>query len=254
MEHDVKIRLAGGAVAVAAVVGLSVLSSTFVASRAIENRGDKQIEQFKQIVVKGSARTRIRSDLAVWRISVSGSGSDLPAAFAVLEQGVTRVRDFLREAGFAQDEVDLSAIGTTTRFRRTDQNVETGEVEAYRLDQVFVVTSQDVDKVAAAGGEVTRLLREGVLVQSQRPEYYYSGMSDLRVNILGSASHDARARADEVATQTSARVTELRSLSVGPIQLTEPNSTEVSSYGTYDTSTIEKDASVTVTATFGIAG
>ena len=41
---------------------------------------------------------------------------------------------------------------------------------------------------------------------------------------------------------------------MGVLQITRPNSTDVSSYGIYDTSTIEKDVSVVVTTTFGLRG
>ncbi|HPO83031.1 MAG TPA: SIMPL domain-containing protein, partial [bacterium] len=64
------------------------------------------------------------------------------------------------------------------------------------------------------------------------------------------AMNDAKARAEKIAQSSGQGVGSLRSASMGVVQVLEPNSTEVSDYGSYDTSTIEKEVMVTVRATF----
>ena len=90
-------------------------------------------------------------------------------------------------------------------------------------------------------------------MQSGMPQYTYSKVGDVKIAILGAASADARQRAQEIAARTGCRVMEVREAHMGVMQITRPNSTQVSSYGIYDTDTIEKDVSVVVTVTFGIA-
>ena len=70
---------------------------------------------------------------------------------------------------------------------------------------------------------------------------------------MAAASADARLRADNIASATGAALGELRDARMGVLQITRPLSTEVSSWGIYDTDTIEKDVRAVVTATFGIA-
>lgn len=253
MEYSVRVRLAGGAVAIAAMIGLSVLTSTYVASRAYERRADKNLARDRQISVKGSARQRITSDLAVWTVSVQGTGTDLPGAFDVLEAGTAAVRQFLMASGFGEDEIAMTAIETTTRYKRQRDGAETREVDAYDMDRSVTITTQDVDRVARASAEVTELLKEGVRVSTARPQFYYTKLADLRIGILGEAAEDARVRAEEIAGRSGSRIDDLRGIHSGPIQLTVPNSTDVSGYGSYDTSTIEKDASVSVTVSFALA-
>jgi len=72
------------------------------------------------------------------------------------------------------------------------------------------------------------------------------------IKLLGEASQDARKRADEIVKNAGGSVGEVRSAQMGVLQITEPNSTEVSGTGRYDTSTIEKDISAVVTVTFGV--
>jgi uncharacterized protein len=254
VTQDIRLRIAGGVTIAAAVIGLSVITSTIVASQAYERRGRQVSEQSSQIVVRGSARQRITSDLAVWTVRVRGQGPTLPEAFATLDKGSGRVRAFLSAENFAPGDIEVSAIDTDTIFKRTDNGNLTTTIDSYAMTRVFTVTSKDCPKVLATAGKVTELLKEGIEVYTSSPNFYYSKLADLRITILGDASADARSRGEEIATRAKARITELKSISAGPIQLTPPNSTDVSSGGSYDTSTIEKDASVSVSATFGLSG
>src|SRR5207247_2347653 len=106
--------------------------------------------------------------------------------------------------------------------------------------------------VAAAAGRVTDLLKEGVAVATEAPAFYYTKLPDLRVAILGDASKDARTRADEIVRNAGGKMGEVRSAHMGPLQVVQPNSTDVSGNGTYDTSTIDKDVTAVVTVTFEV--
>lgn len=254
IEHRIHIRIAGGAAALAAVLGITVITSTIVASRAYERKAQRELNRTSEIIVKGSARQRITSDLATWEVRLVGLGPDLPTAYTDLDRGAARLQEFLGWAGFSAPEIASSAITTTTFYRRRPDGAETREPESFELERTYTMTTTTVNKVVAAAGDVTVLLKDGVRIAASRPAYSYTALPDLRVSILGDASADARLRADEIASKTGAKITRVRAVQQGPIQLTEPNSTHVSSSGRYDTSTIEKDASVTVTITFGIEG
>lgn len=252
MEHDVRVKLAGGAVAVALVVGLSVVTSTVVASRAYQQRGKHAAARSEEITVRGSARRQIVSDLAVWKIRVRGRGVQIAEAYAAVEAAAVRAAKFLEERGFSAAEVQVSATETETQYKLDADGDETHDIDGYEMDRVFTVTTGRVGEVAKASAEVTQLLQENVQVFSGSPSYLYTKLPDLRLAVAGDAAKDARARAAEVATKSGSSLGEVRQLSAGPIQVTTPNSTEVSGSGSYDTSTIEKDVSVTVLATFGI--
>ncbi len=252
MDHTVRVQVFGGAAVVALGIVASVVTSTLVASRAYEARGRQQSKTAQEITVKGSARVRVRSDLAVWGITVRGEAPDLPGAYGRLEGGVARVSKFLEERGFPKEAVTLSAIETNTHHERDKDGRESRRVEGYTLERYFTVRSADVEHFAQAAADATALLKEGVTLSSGSPSYYFTKAADLKVQIMGDASQDARTRADQVATRTGCRVAEVRRAHVGPVQIVAPDSVDVSSGGTYDTSTVAKDVTVVVTVTFGI--
>ncbi|MDX2200598.1 MAG: SIMPL domain-containing protein [Phycisphaerae bacterium] len=252
---DVRVRLQSlfaPALVVSFAVAASVIASTHVASKAYVRRATAAAEQYRTINVKGSVRERITSDQAVWRIRVSGLAPDLQAAYAVVERGVEQVQAFLKEQEFRSEEVGLGAISTNTYYATDEKGRQTRSVQEYELSRWFMVTTTDVQRINRSAGEVTRLIREGVRVESYAPEYYYSKLAELKVELIGKAAADARARADSIARAAGARVTEVRDAQTGVMQITRPHSTETSYEGMFDTSTIEKDVTVVITLTLGI--
>jgi hypothetical protein len=246
------VSIFGAALVLALAFAVSLITSTTVASRAYQARARQTARLDQEITVKGSTRQRVTSDLAVWHITIRAEAPALADAFSSLDAATTKVRGFLVDKGFADPEVHEGAIDTATFYAHDDKGVQTRQISGFALDRLFTVTTADVGRVAAAAGQVTQLLRDGVQVASARPEYYYSKAADLKVQLLGAATKDARARADEIAKNSGCRVAEVHKAQMGVIQITQPNSTDVSGSGLYDTSTIEKDVSVVVTLSLGL--
>ena len=252
MDYHVRLHVTTAAIVVALGVVVSAITSTVVVARAYTQRGREANHRGQTITVKGSTRERIQSDRAVWVIRVRGEGRALPDAFAVLERGVTRVQQFLKGSGFEAPEIGLGSIDTETQYARDAKGEPTHEVVAYALQRSFVVSTGQVQRVEQCAGRVTELLQEGVLVASKAPAYYFTKLPQLKIDLMASASGDARARADKIAASTGCKLGELRDAQMGVLQITRPDSTEVADYGLYDTSTIDKDVNAVVTATFGI--
>lgn len=252
MEHSVRIHWIGLVATVVIGVGLSVIVSTAMATRAYHAR-IKQIEREDQFVtVKGSARVPLRADTAVWSIQVTGRGATQREAFGVLDRGVTRTIAFLVGQGFAPSEITLSPIDTEEHPVFDERGRATMRVQGYTLTRTVGITTGEVDRVHRAASAVTELLQEGISVISRRPEYTSTRLAEARVGIVGLASADARARAEEIAAKAGAVVAEVRHAQQGVMQVTTPSSTEVAGYGIYDTSTIDKEVSIVMTITFGL--
>jgi hypothetical protein len=252
MDHNIRLNLATTAALVVGAAVVSFATSAVIASRAYVARGDQEVKADQTISVKGSTRRRIRSDQAVWHISVGGEHRELKEAFAILDAGVARVKDFLGEQGFKETEVSLEAINTIEYYARDAKGNETREITAYHLSRGFNVTTRDILRVANAAAAVTQLIQEGMLVVSGEPGYYYSGLASLKLDLMTDAAADARTRADRIAASTGCRVAEVRSARMGVLQVTQPFSTETSDEGAFDTSTIEKDVQAVVAVNFRI--
>jgi uncharacterized protein len=231
-----------GALAVALAIGLVAIS---ISLKDIRSAGD-------QVAVTGSAKRTIRSDFAVWRSSIATQSADLAEASAQLSRNGTRVRAFFREQGIADSLVIVRPIETYGIPEIVGEGRETGRILAYRLTQTYEVRSPDVDGITKLTQQASSLIAQGIPLGSQPPEYLYTKLADIRVQLLEEATADAKLRAEAIARSTGADVGTVREARMGVFQITPRYSTEVSDYGVNDVTSIEKDVQAVVRVTFAL--
>jgi hypothetical protein len=227
-------------------VGL-VLSSTILAWAYTRT---KSVDQ--TITVTGSARKRITSDLIVWRANVSYQSGELSEAYGSLKDRVPRVKAYLVSKGVPEEQIVVSSVQTKTMQEKDGNGEETGRIGGYVLTQTLEVRSQEVEKIARISREVTELIDQGILLESQSPEYHYTKLGDLKVQMLGEAAQDAKVRAERIASSTGSDVGSVRAARMGVMQITPADSNEVSDYGVNDTSSFEKDITAVVNVSFAV--
>lgn len=152
---------------------------------------------------------------------------------------------FLRESGVDDSEVTIIPPSVYEFYGSSG-------IEGYRLEQQVYVISQDVDTIDNLALEVLPQLDTDLDVYNSRLEYFYSNLDELKKDMVGEATQNARERALEMLKGSDMSLGKLRTLRQGVFQITQPHSTEVSSMGIHDTSTKSKQISVTAHATFEI--
>ncbi len=229
-----------------ALLGLAIGLGAVVLAGGIRDRNLNET-----ISVTGSAKARIVSDYIIWDSSITAQAETPQAALKQLTAWTGRVRAFLTAQGAQPDEVSVNPVSTET-VTQNASGQDTGRVLAYRLTRSFEVRSSRVDAVAALVEASQKLLAQGVPLQAQSPQYVYTKLADLRPQLLAEATKDALGRAKVLVEATGGKLGGLRDVNVGVFQVTAPNSTDVSDYGVYDTSTLRKDVTAVVNVTFAL--
>lgn len=231
---------------VALAIGLVLSSIIFGWFFANSRKGDEAI------TVTGSAKKRIKSDLVVWSAGVSYQASQLADAYSELSTNIPKIKQYLISKGVAEAQMTVSAISSTTLHGRDSNGRETSEITGYTLRQEISVRSSEVDKIAQIARESTELINQGILLESRAPEYFYTAIGDLKIEMLGEAAKDAKTRAERIAASTGNSIGSVRSARMGVLQITAADSTEVADYGIFDTSTIDKDMTAVVNVSFAV--
>jgi hypothetical protein len=80
-----------------------------------------------------------------------------------------------------------------------------------------------------------------------RPEYYYTKLDELKLDLIAASAENTRARAQTIVKESGAEISKLRSASLGVFQITPENSsTDNYSYeGSYDVTSKNKTAFIT---------
>jgi len=260
MEHpqQTRIHIIRGLLVTAITIAISVLLSIVIMAQAWSNRPGEDVKARitaqSTISVKGKSTQRITSDRGVWDSTVFADGPTLKDAYQKLESDMLAVRAFLGVQTFTDGELLVSAIGTQVRYERNDKNKSTDVIKGYTLSQTVTVTSDRLQLLAHAASQVTDLIGEGIRIVSTPPQFVATTLPDVKAKIIGAATADARRRAELMVQSSGGRLGEVRQIRQGVIQVVRPDSTAMTSYGIYDTSTVEKDASVVVTVEFSVTG
>ncbi|HEV7859302.1 MAG TPA: SIMPL domain-containing protein [Pyrinomonadaceae bacterium] len=207
------------------------------------------------IVVTGSARKRIKSDLVIWRAGVSYEATQLADAYKSLSNDVPRVKHYLISKGIPENEITISAITSQTLHAKStdgEGGEDSGRITGYSLKQELEVRSTDVDKIEKLAREATELINQGILIESNAPEYHYTKLGDLKIEMLSEAAKDAKLRAQQIASSTGSSIGSMRSARMGVLQITPADSNDVSGEGMNDTSSLDKDITAVVNVTFAV--
>lgn len=232
-----------GQVAAAAVLALGIVIASGVGSYAFY-----RVRAFDNtLTVTGSAKQAVSADIAKWTVSVQRTSleSGIPATTDRIAADTQAVADFFRAGGIEAGKILVQPISVDQEYS-SDANAP----RRYSIRQQIAVESDDPQLIADLSLKTAELSRKGILISSYQPEYFVSTLPDIRISLIGAATKDAQARAEEIAKSTGQSVGALKSASGGVVQVLAPNSIEVSDYGSYDTSTIEKEVMVTSRATF----
>jgi len=242
--------------------GLAVILAIgfIIAALIISNTWKNVARSNVTITVTGSASKELKSDLGIWEGMFSNESASMQESYIKLQEANKKVKEYLVAFGFSEDKIKFSSISTTTLYESKQgspggyygENAGTGKIIGYRLSQGVSVESEDVDKIDKLSREVTELINQGISINSDPPRFIYTKLSDLKIEMIGLATQDAKVRAEQIAQATGNDVGEVRSSKTGVIQINAKNSTEVSDYGINDTSSLEKTITAVVNISFSI--
>ncbi|NLA59075.1 MAG: SIMPL domain-containing protein [Firmicutes bacterium] len=199
------------------------------------------------ITVVGTASKQYEADTVKWSLSVTERTGleDLAGGRRRLYQSLQELVDFLEESGVDAQEITVIPPSVYEFYGSSG-------IEGYRLEQQIYVISQDVDTIENLALDVLPQLDTNLSIYRSQLEYFYSNLDELKKDMVGEATQNARERALEMLKGSDMSLGKLRTLRQGVFQITQPHSTEVSSMGIHDTSTKLKQISVTAHATFEI--
>lgn len=235
------------------ILGICIAAATIIAS-VILSQGALKIMKFtkENITVTGSAQKEIRSDYIVWQCAFSRREADLPTVYKKLAEDLTKVNAYLDAKQINFKDRTVSQIVTEIIYKKNKEGKDTNDIEGYRLGQGIEVRSKEVDKVTAVSRGSTELINQNIEFLSAAPQYFYTDLDQLKVEMLGKATANAKQRAESMVKSTGNKIGLMRSAKMGVFQITPVTSTDISDYGENDTSSLDKKVMSVVSASFAI--
>lgn len=227
------------------------LAGGLVASASMLTRAWLKVTDAESISVTGSARRNISSDMVVWHGTLTVEGPTLLAAQSDLQAKTVAVETFLKGHSITNAQFQPISISRVMGRSGTDETTPVVTV-GFRLTRTVEVRSTEIDAVLTMDSAIATLIQGGIEFAASAPEFIWTKAGEAKIEMLADASRDARARADQIASQGGRAIARLRSARMGVFQITPIYSTQNSWDGMNDTTSREKTVTAVVNASFAL--
>lgn len=199
------------------------------------------------ISVVGAASQDFEADTVKWTLNIEEDveGSNLQEGYEKLQVVRERLFSLLEKEGISQENITMKPAQV---YKEYDYATDTRVFRGYHFQQTIYVITKQVDVVERMAFNPVELLDGGTI--NSNLEYFYSQIDELKKELVGQATVNARERADKMLEQTDVKLGNIVSVRSGVFQITEPNSTRTEAGGIHDTSTRNEQIRVTAHVTF----
>ena len=228
------------------LMAAAIVISAFIFSNAYKNRHRAS----NTISVTGLGSKDFVSDLIVWSGSFVRKNTNLKQAYAELDTDREDIRKYLLSKGIKPGNIIFSAVDIYKEFDEVYDNSGNrirSNFTGYKLTQNIQLESLEVDRVEDLSRQVSELINSGIEFYSTAPQYYYTKLAELKIEMIAEATKDASTRAERIAENAGSKVGRLKNANMGVFQIVAQNSAEEFSWGgSFNTSSKRKTATITV--------
>lgn len=190
-------------------IGLIVGGWTLGAQIKATRLGDRYVS------VRGLAERTIKSDLAIWTLTFSETGDDLPLLSQKIQSDQKFALQYLYQQGLQQSEITLGIASVTDNQANQYANNRKPEYR-YIVQQYVNVETSRVDQVETAAQNSITLLQKGiVLTQNTGPTFKFNGLNSIKPDMITEATRNARSAAERFALDAGSSVGTIRQASQG---------------------------------------
>ena len=200
----------------AAVIGLGLaVSGWFVGHGFLRGRAAD-----RYVTVKGVAEREVKANLALWPLRFVATSDDLARAQAEIARSAGQVYAFLQRHNIDTAQAELQELEVTDVMANPfGERTATGN--RYIISQTIMVRSDQPDAVFATSQRVGELVNGGVVLTARMgygptgPTFLFTGLNDLKPEMIAEATANARAAAEQFAIDSRSRLGGIRQANQG---------------------------------------
>ena len=178
---------------------------------------NKIIKQNRTVSVRGLCEREVPADMAVWKLTFSLGGNDLPSLQKQIISQTATATDYLKSHGLTDEDFSVQSPSIT------DTSVElyidsSRRPFIYIAKQSILVRSDKVSAVKAAAENTLELMGNGISVSSDydsRVIYDFNGLNQIKPEMIALATQNAREAAEQFARDSHSKVGKINSATQG---------------------------------------
>jgi len=207
------------------IVGICLLLGLAIGGYFIGKGAARFKSDTRTVTVKGLVEKEVKADQAVWTLHFRRASDDLKDAHTKISADREAAISFLVKQGFKEEEIGRQPTQTIDKLAREYGQSQAGERLRYIVTSSLLVKTTNVDLVTKSLGATEELLKSGIVLDggfeggAANPRYVVSTFNELRPQLLAEATKNARATAQQFASDSGSQVGKIRSANQGIIQI-----------------------------------
>jgi hypothetical protein len=204
----------GPALALGALIaaGLSVMGFEIRQALVEARRADRLV------TVKGLAEREVKADTAIWPLRFTAVSAELGTAYDKSDADKKKILAFLGAEGIEPSEIEVGQVNVSDTQAQEYGGQHTGP--RYIIEQSITVHTKKVEKVAALSGRIADLVKAGVVLgRASNVSYHFTGVNEIKPEMLAQATKNARAAAAQFAADSGATVGRIFRASQGALSI-----------------------------------
>ncbi len=177
------------------VVGLAVVFFALIflfSARGFSDQGSF-------VEVKGLSERIVKADVAIWSINFEVKSNNADNLYAEIDKNINTVKTFLKGKGFEDSEINVAPVNVY-------QDTYREALFRYNSNIQLSVYTNKVDLVRSASEDTLVLVKEGVVMSHNSITFEFSGLNDIKPEMLGEAIANARASAEQFAKDSGSSI------------------------------------------------
>ena len=205
----------------------SILAAGLVAGSAIVAHSVIEFRSMERVVqVKGLSEREVAADTVIWPIKFNEVDENLTTLVANVERKNEQIKAFLTLQGFSQKEISTAVPQIVDR--KAGYYDPNANQLRYTATSIVTVYSTNVDLVHQAMAKLLELSKSGIAIAGQdydsKPEFIFSGLNDLKPDMIEEATRNAREVATKFAADSSSQLGKIKAASQGQFSISDRDS------------------------------
>ena len=160
----------------------------FIAAQNFSSQG-------KYVEVKGLSEKIVKADVAIWSMSFEVKSNNVDSLYADIAKSTLALKTFLKEKGFEDSEINVAPVNVY-------QDAYKEALFRYNSTTQLSVYTKKVDAVKLASQDTLLLIKQGVTLNQNYIEFQFSNINSVKPEMLAEAIKNARASAEQFATES----------------------------------------------------
>ena len=197
------------------MIGLSLLGLFIFASVGKYRSYDRVVS------VKGLSEKEVSADNVTWPVAYKLVGNDLVYLYKEIKRTNLIIEKFLLDNGISKEDIYINAPEVLDL--QADRYAQKDGIYRYNVTSVLTISSSEVEKVRETINKQAVLLEQGIALYSDYNylvTYEYTGLNDIKPQMIEEATKNARAAADKFAEDSKSSLGRIKRASQGVFSVT----------------------------------